>query len=224
MGVELGAILERLPGRPTVAAAHQPPFLHRAEDDTRITGAERQALHMRDVRSRRECPVDRLRHRPELLGVDPALPAVQAFEHRGRASANVQLACMGMLGKGPDLLIDDALVDLPPDLSGVIAAEHSAFARAGVQAVWVVTVHDHRPAHGRVAVEGERLRFVASAARTGLKQPLVRADVQPPVRCYDHGVAPFRERRRRFVELIASANQCCRIARFGLPHHHAFDG
>src|SRR5262245_25821335 len=134
MGVELGANLERLPRRTTVAAADQPPFLHRPEDDARLTGAESQALAARYVRRRREGPVDRLRHRPKLFGVDPALPPVQALEHRGRPSADVQLARTGMLDEGPDLLVDDALVDLPPALSRVITPEHSAFARAGVQA------------------------------------------------------------------------------------------
>src|SRR3989442_5400498 len=97
-----------------------------------------------------------------------------------------------MLDQGPDLLGDNARVDLPPALCGVIAAKHSALARAGVQAAWVITIHDHRPAHGCVAIEGKQLRFVAFPIRAGLKQPLVRADVQPPVRGYDHGVTPYR--------------------------------
>src|SRR5262245_34537490 len=122
--------------------------------------------------------------------------------------ANVQFTRTRMLGQGPDLLVDDALVDLAPGLSGVIAAEHSAFARAGVQAAWVVTVHDDGPAHRRVAVEGERLRFVVPAIGAGPKQPLVGADVQPPVRCYDHGIAPFVERHGRSLASFALG---CRI-------------
>src|SRR5215831_12728068 len=127
---------------------------------------------MGDVRSRRKCPVDRLRHRPELLRVDPVLAPVQALEHRGRSGADVQFAGTGMLDKRPDLLVDDALVDLPPALAGIVAAEHSALARAGIQAAWVVTVHDHRPAHRRVALKGKRLCFVASPIRACPNSPL----------------------------------------------------
>jgi hypothetical protein len=41
VGVELGATLERLPGRATVTAAYQPPFLHCPEHNVRITGGVR---------------------------------------------------------------------------------------------------------------------------------------------------------------------------------------
>src|SRR5262245_63023428 len=96
---------------------------------------------------------------------------------------------MGMLGQGPDLLVDDALVDFPPALTAVIAAEHSGLGGAGVETPWVVTVHEHRPSHGRVVIEGQPLRLVACPAPAGLEQPRVRADVEPAVR--GHGVAPF---------------------------------
>src|SRR4029453_292079 len=91
----------------------------------------------------------------QALAFLPGLTTVLAAEHIRRACAHPDCPRQRMLGDGPDVLVDDALVSLLPRLPPVLADEEAGSGCARVQTAWIILVLNYGGAHHALALEAD---------------------------------------------------------------------
>ncbi len=120
--IELGSVLDTLPGLAPIFTSNDPTFFNRTKDQPGVAIEQREPLNMAHMGRVGKCPLLCLGKLFELLAVSPGLPTIGALEHRRRPGADKQITRFGVLDQRPGFLVDNPVVDLPPAPAAIFAA------------------------------------------------------------------------------------------------------